>query len=82
MKRRVDIADLDPFVPFLSEDEQRDIVGAMAAGALSVEFDAERYDELWCKSLFRNADTILRTEDAMRRGVTAYGKPYGNIYGK
>jgi len=69
--RTVTIEQLDPLVPYLSEDEQRAAAQAMADGTWAVEMDEERYEELWRRSLFHNAETILRTEDAMRRTVHA-----------
>ena len=67
--KTVSILDIDPFVPYLTEEEQRRVVETMAAGVWTVEMDADRYDELWCQSLFHNADIIAKTEDAMRKGV-------------
>lgn len=69
MTRTVSILDIDRFVPFLSEDEQRDIVEAMAAGAWTVEMDSDRYDELWALAPMHNAEIIIRTEEAMKKAV-------------
>lgn len=69
MTRTVNILDIDRFVPFLSEDEQRDIVEAMAAGAWTVEMDSDRYDELWALAPMHNAEIIIRTEEAMRKAI-------------
>ncbi len=69
MTRTVSILDIDRFVPFLSEDEQRDIVEAMAAGAWTVEMDSDRYDELWALAPMHNAEIITRTEEAMKKAV-------------
>lgn len=69
MTRTVSILDIDRFVPFLSEDEQRDIVEAMAAGAWTVEIDSDRYDELWALAPMHNAEIIIRTEEAMKKAV-------------
>lgn len=69
MTRTVSILDIDRFVPFLSEDEQRDIVEAMAAGAWTVEMDSDRYDELWALAPMHNAEIIIRTEEAMKKAI-------------
>jgi hypothetical protein len=69
MTRTVSILDIDRFVPFLSEDEQRDIVEAMAAGSWTVEMDSDRYDELWALAPMHNAEIITRTEEAMKKAV-------------
>lgn len=69
MTRTVSILDIDRFVPFLSEDEQRDIVEAMAAGAWTVEMDSDRYDELWAPAPMHNAEIIIRTEEAMKKAI-------------
>ena len=69
MTKTVGIPDLDSFVPHLTEDERRAVAEAVAAGVWTVEMDEDRYDELWCQSLFHNADIIARTEEAMRAGV-------------
>lgn len=69
MTRTVSILDIDRFVPFLSEDEQRDIVEAMAAGAWTVEMDSDRYDELWALAPMHNAEIITRTEEAMKKAI-------------
>lgn len=69
MMKTVRILDIDPLVPYLSEDEQRDIAEAMSAGRWTVMMDADRYDELWSRSLFHNADIITRTEEAMHLGI-------------
>lgn len=67
--KTVRVLDLDRFVPFLSEDEQRDIAEAIAAGTWEVEMPADRYDELWALAPLHNADIITRTEEAMRKAV-------------
>lgn len=74
MNRTVGILDLDPFVPFLTEDERRGIAEALAEGAWTVEMDSDRYDELWVLAPLHNAEVILRTEDAMRKGIIHKGK--------
>ena len=74
MNRTVGILDLDPFVPFLTEDERGGIADALAAGEWAVEMDSDRYDELWALAPLHNAEVILRTEDAMRKGVIHKGK--------
>lgn len=75
--KTVRVTDLDSLVPCMTEDEQRDIAEAVAAGVWTVDIAEERYDELWCQSLFRNADIIAKTEDAMRRGVKIPPSPSG-----
>lgn len=77
MNRTVGILDLDPFVPFLTEDERRGIAEALAAGAWTVEMSEDRFNELWCQSLFHNADIIAKTEEAMRIGVKRPPAPSG-----
>lgn len=72
--KTVSIFDLDRLVPFMTEDEQRNIAEAVAAGVWTVDIAEERYNDLWCQSLLHNADTILRTEDAMRKGIIHKGK--------
>ncbi len=72
--KTVRVTDLDSLVPCMTEDEQRDIAEAIAAGAWTVDIAEERYNDLWCQSLLHNADTILRTEDAMRKGIIHKGK--------
>lgn len=74
MNRTVGILDLDTFVPFLTEDERRGIAEALAEGAWTVEMDSDRYDELWALAPLHNAEVILRTEDAMRKGIIHKGK--------
>lgn len=69
MNRTVGILDLDPFVPFLTEDERRGIAEALAAGAWAVEMDSDRYDELWALAPLHNAEVVLRTEEAMRKAM-------------
>lgn len=68
-KTKVGIRAIDPLVPLLSEDERLAVARSLADGTFEVEMDEERYRELWCRSHFVNARTVLRTEDAMRRGV-------------
>lgn len=80
MNRTVGILDLDPFVPFLTEDERRGIAEALAAGAWTVEMDSDRYDELWALAPLHNAEVILRTEEAMRQAMrkpAPKGQPRG-----
>ena len=69
MNRTVGILDLDPFVPFLTEDERMGIAEALAAGVWTVEMDSDRYDELWTLAPLHNAEGILRTEEAMKKAI-------------